>query len=107
MQDKKRVENFWREPPRGLFIHFVLLIKKRRLKSSQKSLTFWGHYSRAAGVPRYHIKKSICDSLPSHKTESILLVIDYKTAYLHIDGCGSSTVSSLASLLNSSTPLSP
>ena len=44
MQDKKRVENFWREPPRGLFIHFVLLIKKRRLKSSQKSLTFWGHY---------------------------------------------------------------
>ena len=49
MQDKKRVENFWREPPRGLFIHFVLLIKKRRLKSSQKSLTFWGHYSEAAG----------------------------------------------------------
>ena len=45
MQDKKRVENFWREPPRGLFIHFVLLIKKRRLKSSQKSLTFWGHYT--------------------------------------------------------------
>ena len=46
MQDKKRVENFWREPPRGLFIHFVLLIKKRRLKSSQKSLTFWGHYTQ-------------------------------------------------------------
>ena len=53
MQDKKRVENFWREPPRGLFIHFVLLIKKRRLKSSQKSLTFWGHYTQAAGVHRY------------------------------------------------------
>ena len=49
MQDKKRVENFWREPPRGLFIHFVLLIKKRRLKSSQKSLTFWGHYIRSHG----------------------------------------------------------
>ena len=50
MQDKKRVENFWREPPRGLFIHFVLLIKKRRLKSSQKSLTFGCHYTRAAAV---------------------------------------------------------
>ena len=42
MQDKKRVENFWREPPRGLFIHFVLLIKKRRLKSSQKKSNFLG-----------------------------------------------------------------
>ena len=51
MQDKKRVENFWREPPRGLFIHFVLLIKKRRLKSSQKSLTFWGHYTQGCWRP--------------------------------------------------------
>ena len=57
MQDKKRVENFWREPPRGLFIHFVLLIKKRRLKSSQKSLTFWGHYMIHAGA-------TVLDSLP-------------------------------------------
>ena len=28
MQDKKRAENFWREPPRGLFIHFVLINQK-------------------------------------------------------------------------------
>ena len=60
MQDKKRVENFWREPPRGLFIHFVLLIKKRRLKSSQKKSNFLGslHYSEAAGVLYYYIKES-------------------------------------------------
>ena len=69
MQDKKRVENFWREPPRGLFIHFVLLIKKRRLKSSQKSLTFWGHYKVVAAVPSYYKAKSISQTY-SHKHPS-------------------------------------
>ena len=41
MQEKTR-QKIWREPPRGLFIHFVLLIKKRRLKSSQKKSNFLG-----------------------------------------------------------------
>ena len=62
MQDKKRVENFWREPPRGLFIHFVLLIKKRRLKSSQKSLTFWGHYTQSESHNLSRRREILCVS---------------------------------------------
>ena len=80
---RKKAPKFWREPPRGLFIHFVLLIKKRRLKSSQKSLTFWGHYSEAAGVHYYYTKKSNnkLNVIPSNKKrERLFIVVCVKVA---------------------------
>ena len=85
MQDKKRVENFWREPPRGLFIHFVLLIKKRRLKSSQKSLTFWGHYTlKRISWLKFEPKVSNFPSISSHTWLLIPLLLREVYSYFFV-----------------------